>query len=165
MELEIIKNKKNGFTLIELIVAVGIFSIVMLAATGLTLSLIKSYRKALAMQRTQETVRYVLEAATKEIRMSRIESNTGGPVSTLTVDTSRDGIIDYSFNTNDKRFYRAGQPITPDNLEVTGDFYLEKTTSPRRAYITITMQAVHKGTKTEEQSKIYLQSSISARSY
>jgi len=166
LEIEKIQNNKNGFTLVELVVAMGIFSVVMLAVTGLTLSLIKSHRKALAMQRTQETARYVLEAATKEIRMSIIKSNPFSGGSVLSIRTPRDGtIIDYSFNDGNKRLYRDGQPITPNDLEITGSFYLEKSNVPRRAYITIVMQALHKGIKAEEESKIYLQSGVSARSY
>ena len=61
MELEI-KNKNKGFTLIELLVSLLIFSSLVVAMSGIAASIIKAQRKGFALQNTQESARYILEA-------------------------------------------------------------------------------------------------------
>ncbi|PJA11021.1 hypothetical protein COX67_01980 [Candidatus Falkowbacteria bacterium CG_4_10_14_0_2_um_filter_36_22] len=73
-ELKIIsmnnKTLKNsqGFTLIEMMVAVSIFSIVILAATGILNYVLKGQVASVASQNVQESMRYALEVMSKEIR-------------------------------------------------------------------------------------------------
>ena len=54
-------SDKKGFSLIELIVAMGMFGVVMLMATGIFNSVINGQRRAIASQNTQESMRYVFE--------------------------------------------------------------------------------------------------------
>jgi prepilin-type N-terminal cleavage/methylation domain-containing protein len=62
------RSKQDAFTLIELIVAVGVFAIVATITTGTLLILTKAEKKAINVQTGYDNLRYALEAMAKEIR-------------------------------------------------------------------------------------------------
>lgn len=69
-------DKKNsfsldGFSLIEVIISVALFSVIILSATGIFKMVIDSQRSALATQNVQESLKYFLEVIGKEIRMAQ----------------------------------------------------------------------------------------------
>ena len=103
MELEI-KNKNGaGFTLIELIVALAVFSSVVLSISGIFISVINSQRKILSIQNTQEAGRYLLESMIKEVRMSIINSSSADGVFTLNITNSKGETLDYIFDNTDRK--------------------------------------------------------------
>jgi len=173
MELEIISNlkkedKKNkGFTLIELLVALVVFSMVIVGMATTTVSVIKSQRKAFALQDVQESGRYLLESMSKEIRMSVINSGDSGgsPLTSLNITNAQDETFEYQFDNTNKRLLRQGEIISPPNLEVTGNFYVSKETFPDRAMVTFVMKIKPAGLKIEEETEIYLQSTLSSRAW
>lgn len=61
-------NIKYGFTLVEIIVAMGIFSTVVLIATGSLLLLVDAQRKAFALRETYDNLRFSLETIAKDLR-------------------------------------------------------------------------------------------------
>ena len=67
---KILKNN-SGVTLLELTVAVAIFSTVVLSATQIFKMVVEGQRSAIAAQHTQESMRYALEVMSKEIRMAQ----------------------------------------------------------------------------------------------
>lgn len=159
--------KNKGFTLIELIVALAAFSFVILAMTGMAFSMIKSQRKSITLQNTQEASRFILESMTKELRVGIINSvdSGGSPVNLLDVTNSASQTFDYQFDNTNKRLLRNGEYVSPSNLEVTGNFYITKTSFPSRALVTIVMQTKSTAGQAEIESEVYLQSTISARGY
>lgn len=64
---------KKAFTLIESMVAVAIFAILIVSATSIFLSIIKSQRNTLSAKNAQESISYALEAMAKEIRMAKVD--------------------------------------------------------------------------------------------
>ena len=70
-------NNKEGLTLLELTVAVAIFSVMMLALTQIFNMVIRGQRNAIAAQNIQESMRYAMEVMSKEIRMA--QKDVGGP--------------------------------------------------------------------------------------
>lgn len=68
----------QGFTLVELLVAVSIFTIVIAASTGAFISVLQAQRKAFAMQSVMDGSRFALESMAKAIRMSRIVTSSDG---------------------------------------------------------------------------------------
>lgn len=70
----IVKNKK-GVTLLEMMVAVAIFSVVMLSATEIFRMVIEGQRNAIASQNTQESMRYAFETMAKEVRTAVISNH------------------------------------------------------------------------------------------
>ncbi len=173
MELEVNDDymKNKGFTLIELIIALTIFSLVIISMAAITVSMIKSQRKTFALQNIQEPARYISESMSKEIRMSQINSldSGGSQRDILNITNDKNENVDYRFiaaNRLQRQVDGGGwQYLSPANLEVTGGFYISKSSSPDRAKVTIVMQIKSTGAKVEEQAEVYLQSTISQRSY
>ena len=63
------KRKLNrGFTLIELVVSLGIFSVVVVAAVGMMISIFAAQAKAIAIKNVFDNARFSLELMTREIR-------------------------------------------------------------------------------------------------
>ena len=59
---------RGGFTLLEMIVSIGIFSILVTAAIGVMISISNAQIKAVNNQITQDNIRFSMELMTKEIR-------------------------------------------------------------------------------------------------
>jgi len=66
---------KRGYTLIEVMVAVGIFTIVIAAPTGFFVSSLKGQQKALASQEVLDETSYALEYISRSLRMAKKELN------------------------------------------------------------------------------------------
>lgn len=62
------KKLSAGFTLVELIVALGLFIAVSFIAVGALLSIVDSNRKANAIRTTMDNLNFALESMTREIR-------------------------------------------------------------------------------------------------
>ena len=66
------KNQnKKGFTLVELIVAIGVFTIVVSISLGAVLSIMDSNRKAQNLRSVMDNLNYSLESMTRTIRFGR----------------------------------------------------------------------------------------------
>ena len=62
---------KNGYTLIEVLVAVGIFTIIIAAPTGFFVGSLKGQLKALASQKLLDNTSYALEYISRSLRMAK----------------------------------------------------------------------------------------------
>lgn len=187
MEMEILNKNKDkgftqtplskqsgaGFTLVELLIALFAFGMIILAIMGVSQSVIKAQRKAFALQDIQESGRYILESLSKEIRMSKIITAAGSDLATLNIINSKGQNVIYSFDNINNKLERqingnVWEDISPTNLELTGSFYIRKTVSPTaapRALVTVNMKIESSNQRVEQNANIYLQSSISSRSW
>lgn len=59
---------KSGFTLLEMLISLGIFSVVVVSSIGLTINISNAQRKASNIQAIQDNIRFGLELMTKEMR-------------------------------------------------------------------------------------------------
>lgn len=66
------KHNQRGFTLIEMIVALAIFSLTILLATNVYLLVSNTQRRALAAQKILDDVRALFETMTQEVRLGTI---------------------------------------------------------------------------------------------
>lgn len=72
-------EQQRGFTLIEMIVAVGLFSVVMLISVGALLSLVGANRKAQALQSVMNNLSIAVDGMVRSIRMgSGYSCDAGG---------------------------------------------------------------------------------------
>lgn len=70
--MKIINTKKNkGFTLIELMVSISIFSIIMLTAIGSFLITLNVAKNARALRFAMDNVNFAMESMTRSIRMGK----------------------------------------------------------------------------------------------
>ena len=68
------KLLKKGFTLIEVLVSVSLFSVIIVSVAGIFKLAIDGQRAAIATQNVQESLKYFLEVTAKEIRMAKLSS-------------------------------------------------------------------------------------------
>ena len=64
-------RQKTGFSLIEIVISVALFVLIILSTTDIFRLVIASQRKAIAAQNIQESLKYFLETADKEIRTAK----------------------------------------------------------------------------------------------
>jgi prepilin-type N-terminal cleavage/methylation domain-containing protein len=106
------QNKKNkGFTLIEMMVAIAVFSIVMVMAMGALLNVIDSNNKARSIKTAINNISFALEGISKDMRMgtdyacggggNTVEEDCTGGVDTISFKSSKAGnpYVYYRFNT------------------------------------------------------------------
>jgi len=72
-----IKNSRKGLTLIELIVAIFIFSLITIAIVSVFVSTVTSYGKAKAIKTVKENAEFAINSIAKDVRMGKIESGSG----------------------------------------------------------------------------------------
>lgn len=173
--------KKNGFTIIELLVGIVVFSLAIIIAVELLMVGLKSQRKSIAIQNVQDNARYLLGFMSKEIRMSEINTNDSAtPEGTLTLNITHpvNGNITYTFTGAPdwqikRRFWDADAippvykegPISSPEVYVDGRFYVDGKTlnDYQQPRVTIIMKVRTTGTKAEEQATINLETTLSQR--
>jgi prepilin-type N-terminal cleavage/methylation domain-containing protein len=76
--------RQKGFTLVELLVAVAVFSLTVAAASGIFISALQTQRKSLASQQILDQTSYSLEYMGRALRMAKKEK--ADPPACLTAD-------------------------------------------------------------------------------
>lgn len=71
----------KGFTLVEMIVAIGLFAVVMLVSVGALLALINANRKAHALQSVMNNLNITLDGMVRSVRMGSVYHCGGSGVS------------------------------------------------------------------------------------
>ncbi len=67
-------TNEKGYSLLEMIVAIAMFATIFLMVTSIYMSLLKSQRSVIATQTIQESMKFVLELISKEMRTA-VKSN------------------------------------------------------------------------------------------
>lgn len=130
------KNNENGLTMIELIVAIGIFSLVIGMTIGIFVLAITTQRRITALKNVNDNVRFTIESMAREIKTGKNFSSIGGSLSfnnangeavvyrlnASIIEKSSNGGTNYSAVTgpevtiNYLNFYLMGQ-LASDGLE------------------------------------------------
>jgi hypothetical protein len=97
----------------------SIFTFVILAATGIFISVIKSQRSTLGLQESTDNIRFATEAMAKAIRMSDIVTKVSG--STIEINHPTKGSVIYSLE--EGRIKENGQPITSEKVQIENLFF------------------------------------------
>jgi len=163
------KNKKEkGLTLVELLVAMAVFSIIVTVIGNIAFSVIKGQRRAFAIQATQESGRFLMEMMSKELRASIINTGGGSGLTTLNITNAESETFDYQFDNTNKRLLRNSQVITSSDIEITGVFYIQEYSfpaAPARKVVTIVMKIETTGNRPEEATSVNLQNTVAPRLY
>jgi len=171
---------RQGFTLIEVIVAVFIFALMASAASGVFVKMIQSYRYAKVAQKDLESAQYAMNLMAKTLRTSSVDDSGAlpAPSSILIYDYSQGKCIEYAFDSLHHRVYSqeavpadfnsvadclaAGPYSTPSTIaeNVDGKFdYTASSDGVAMGKVTISM-TVSSGSKDTN-----IQSSVSLRDY
>ncbi len=154
-------DNKKGFTLVELLVGITIFSLTVMVAVSLFAKAMENQRKGIAIQNVSENGRFLMWHISKEIRFGLIENSSDGESSQLTITHPDHGEVIYSFS--DGEFLRSGKKLNSDEVYVTGKFIIDGKTfgDNQQPRVTVAMQVLTSGTKGEEASSIFLQTTFS----
>lgn len=125
---------KKGFTIIEMIVSIGIFTVVAVAAVAALTSVIDANRRTRALTETNNNLNFVLQSLVREIRNgfnygcdasqpSSTSPCTGGKSEFGFIDSSRDE-VGFQLDSTDKSIERSVnggtfQDITPSQVDIT----------------------------------------------
>ena len=139
MKNKYINNK--GFSLMEIIVAMGVFAIIVGASLGIFSTTVNGQRKTSLKTKVQRESQLIMEVMVKKIRTSRIDyayytSGISNPVSELAVIDSNDdrvvfardtigGNLILTLNDNPSTIMNSTD-VQIDDLK----FYIEPTTNP-----------------------------------
>jgi len=177
MIIEIIKFKKksvtdssSGFTLVELLAAITIFSLVMTAVFGIFINAIKDQRIILAKQAVDDNALYAMESITKELRMAVSIATPGGNASSIAFGNSAGDSIAYSLSNgqimrNDTTLATGNQPVSSSEITISSlNFNVNNWDSTHAPRITIFMRA-QEATSSSSQATLEIQSTVSPRLY
>jgi prepilin-type N-terminal cleavage/methylation domain-containing protein len=84
-----IQNFRKGFSLIELMVAMFIFGLVMVAMVAVSVAGFRSYGKSKAIKAVTEDVGFAINSIAKDARMGKIESDDSPSSRSLSLKLSR----------------------------------------------------------------------------
>lgn len=136
-----IKQRKltRGFTLIEVLVSVSIFSIVMLVSTGAVFSIVEANKKAHTLKSVMTNLNFALESMARDIRVgSQFSCNSGndcpsgGTVFSFKANRDVDGdnsvndVVEYSLagegiqkEISGGAYFSAPEKITANEIHIT----------------------------------------------
>jgi len=125
-------NQEKGFTLIELMVSVAVFSVVMLVAISTLLSIVDANKKAQALKSVMNNLNFALESMSREIRVGtnyHCEESPAGPYDPLDLAIPQDCGVgggqllalessDGDFTDNDDQLvYRLNSSVSGGSIE------------------------------------------------
>lgn len=165
-----------GFTLLEMLVSVGIFSVVVLTAISVLISIRDAQQKAGNIQNIQDNIRFLMEYMTKEMRQGSQYSGTGCILDECTgfaFVSAAGETVGYCLDNGIIRRTlggaqcEAGSAVTSTNVEITRlVFYLVGETigpgdgQPR---VTVAMAGRSAIAKAKAESQFNLQTTITQR--
>lgn len=163
-----------GFTLVELLVAVFVFSIIIVLVGSMFVSALDLQRRAFNLQQAQESSSFVLETMLKEIRVSDIKSPDSGCSTSLTIINNPDfGEITYHLggSANDQLWRTAtvptgtsDVPISSNTVQFSGlNFCVSGVATGDDLQPRVTLIASVKSANTKEQATIDIQTTLSPR--
>lgn len=89
---------KKGFTLVEMMVVLAIFSVATVVIVDIFMMAGKAQRRTLAIEKIQSDARYSLEAISKEIKMDMIDYGWAGYVGGITLPEDALALLDADNN-------------------------------------------------------------------
>lgn len=163
--------KHNGFTLVETFVAILLFSLILSIVGGAFVTALRIQRRAFNLQAIEENINFVIEAMTKEIRVSnRIITadtpNCATPATSLEFDHPVNGRIIYSLNGTAIQRSDDGVPsnITSNTIEVTRlNFCVSGAAIDDNQQPRITILASIRSAEISQQTTINIQVTLSQR--
>ena len=88
-------NKESGLTLIELIIAMGIFGLVVTMTVNIFVVAFVSQRRIISLRNIEDNARFALESMAREIRTGK---NFGGSVNSLLFTNAKSESVVYRLN-------------------------------------------------------------------
>ena len=159
------KNKESGLTLIELIVAIGIFGLVVSMGFGIFSIAITSQRRIIALKNVEDNIRFALESMAREIRTGQ---NFSGGIGLLSFTNAKGEAVIYRLSGSIIEKSSDGGtnylPVTGSDTTVNYlNFYLagQAANDGLQPRITVTIGAISQ--VGNQNSNLKIQTTVSAR--
>lgn len=175
------KTKNHGFTLIEMVVSLMVFSIALIAISAIFLSVTKGQNKTTILRRIQSESHYAFELISLEARDDVIDysSLTANPETSLAL-IRRDGKKVFFYKGADNQLKmridaEAEKNILSNTIKVDNlKFFITPATDPfvpggpdsqPRVTIALTLSENKANARADEKSSLKIQNTISLRVY
>lgn len=163
-------NPSSGFTLVEMMAAFMIFSIILTVFSSVFLISSKVQKRAFNIQQADENANYILESMAKEIRVSKIsgpDTNCpSSPASTLSIAHPINGNIVYSLSGTAVQRTVNGTitTVSSNTVDFTRlQFCISGTPIGDQKQPRVTLVASIRSKKTQQQATVDIQTTISQR--
>jgi len=178
---------RPAFSLIEVLIAVTLFSVIILSSTQIFKMVVDSQRNALATQNVQDSLKYFLEVTAKEIRMAQrdngicssvpdtqifaIAATTTGEI--LNFKNFYNQCVSYYLQndttvTTTRRFRIARSAlsdfISPDEISLDSLNFILTAATTTQPIVTINIKA-HALNEAQFKSDLTIQTAVSSRYY
>jgi len=163
-----ISSRRAGFTLVELLVAMAVFSIVVAIATGGFIRALRTQRQLVAFASANSNVSLVLEQMAREIRVGREFSQQDRE--RISFVNGRGDLVTYAYDPDLETILKttgdgSPQPLTSQNVSVRNLTFLTQFLGeddyPARVTVRVGVAPKEVGVST---SVIRIQTTVSARS-
>ena len=165
--------KKTGFTLLELVVAMFVFSVLMVLAGGTFASALNLQRRAFNIKKVEENGRFVLELMTRELRVANPINTADNNcpalgASFISFQHPVNGAIQYSLNGTQiqRQVNGVDTMISNPDVEATRLVFCitgNTVSDDRQPKVTIIL-SLKSGGSAEQSVSIDLQTTVSQRS-
>lgn len=153
--------KKNGFTLIEMLVVIGIFGILAFIGSNMFFTILKSSAKTRVLAEVKQNGNYALSVMGRMIRNAKsIEDCPGDSIRIENPD--RDNT---TFSCSGGRIASNSANLTSDKVAVTGCNFSCAGTIPEVVTISFTLSQSGTTTRPEEEAMIDFRTTVSLRTY
>lgn len=163
------KTKNNGFTLIELMVALGVFMVVMTITLSAFLNLMDIQKKTEAFRKVNDNLNFAMEAMMREIREGKSYCPSGCASGTFSFTNKDEDAIKYEWDETGKYIKRTKGTdelrMTSDGIKITGLSFLVKgigAGDKQQPLVTISISG-ESGEKDKLKSNLNLQATVSQR--
>ncbi|HBB56450.1 TPA: hypothetical protein DEW47_01980 [Patescibacteria group bacterium] len=164
-----IRNKQNpnaGFTLIELIVALGLFAVVMTISMGAFLNISDIQKKSESLRNVSDNMSFTIEMMTRDIREGRGYICSPSPCSVFSFTDVDDKSVTYELKEDNQQKYimRDNSRITSQDVNVSSLIFTVRRAGPSdgQPFVTIYVGGVT-DSKQKLKSSLNLQTSVSQR--
>ncbi len=103
----IIKQNEKGFTLVEILVAVGIFAVIVMMSLGALANIFDANRKSQSLKTIMTNLNFAVEIMTREMRFgTNYHCGTSGTLTLAQNCSSGDSFISFRSSTGTQNVYR-----------------------------------------------------------
>lgn len=143
---------KKGFTLVELMVVVGILSIIMLTISQPVASVIKYQRESQTSDNMRDNLQFVINKMEKELKTSSGVSISG---SELRFTDQNDVKVTYSLDTNDNEILKNSEKLTENTIFKVTRLNFTQNTDTKLVTIYISTESLDGKDKTDMQTSVF----------
>ncbi|PIQ35642.1 MAG: hypothetical protein COV32_02630 [Candidatus Yonathbacteria bacterium CG10_big_fil_rev_8_21_14_0_10_43_136] len=126
-QLSKVNCSRSGFTLVEMIVSLGLFTIIMFIATSALLSIVNTDRKARSVRVAADNLNIALEDMSRRIKTGSsydcgaigAPTDCAGGSSSLTFKDQDENLVTYSWDNTNFSILRDGTPITSTEITIS----------------------------------------------